>query len=118
MHTLFYDYIHISKNLRNNWITELSKELSFSVDEKEYVAKWSDVQQLYEEDKKNPIRLTKLTYTSVYPKLLQRQSVPFVSQVFNDKTRAAFGTLKNKLNFSEGTLMFITIVSLVQNDER
>ena len=76
---LVYDYIHIFTNLRNSWIAELSKELSFSVDEKEYVAKWSDVEQLYEEDKKNPIRLTKLSYTSVYPKLLQRQSVPFVS---------------------------------------
>ena len=86
---LIYDYIHIFKNVRNNWITESLKQLSFSIEGKEYLAHWSDIVNLYQEDKKNPIRLTKLTHTSIYPKPLQRQSVSLVHQVFNEKTCAA-----------------------------
>ena len=56
------------KNLRNNWITEPTKQLDMTVDGKGYSAIWKDIEALYEENKKNPVRLTKLTYTSVNPK--------------------------------------------------
>ena len=46
---LVYDYVHILKNLRNNWYTEACKELSFTKDGKQYLACWSDVVALYEE---------------------------------------------------------------------
>ena len=62
-----YDFVHIFKNVRNNWITEPSKELTFNVDGNEYVANWADILKLYEEDKQTPIRLTNLTYSSVHP---------------------------------------------------
>ena len=39
---LIYDYPHIFKNLRNNWITEAQKQLIFMVDGKEYLACWND----------------------------------------------------------------------------
>ena len=35
-------------------------------------------QALYEDDRRNHTRLTKITYIAVYLKPLQRQSVPFV----------------------------------------
>ena len=57
------------------------------------------------------MRLTKLTYTSVNPKPLQRQSVPLVYQVFNEKTVAAMKALKDKLKIQEGTILFIEIIS-------
>ena len=107
---LVYDYVHIYKNLRNNWITETCKELSFTKDSKQYLACWSDVVALYEEDRKSDIRLTKLTHTSVHPKTLQRQSVPLVAQVFNDKKIAAFKALSNTVKYSEGTIVFIQMV--------
>ena len=72
---LIYDYIHIFKNLRNNWITEALQLLSFHIDGREYLACWNEFVNLYEEDKKNPIRLTKLTHTFIYPKPLQRRSL-------------------------------------------
>ena len=99
------------KNIRNNWITEENQQLSFSVDGKNYIARWSDIRELYEEDRKTLIRLTKLTRTSVFPKPLQRQSVPLVCQVFNDKTVAALSRLKSKLKISEGTIKFVRIVT-------
>lgn len=87
---LVYDYVHIFKNIRNNWITEPQQELSFQVDGTEYKACWKDICRLYETDSKTPLRMTKLTHTAVFPKVLQRQSVPLVCKVFDDKTVAAF----------------------------
>ena len=108
---LIYDYIHIYKNLRNNWISESLKQLSFHIDGREYLACWSDIVNLYEEDEKNPICLTKLTHTSIYPKPLQRRSVSLVHQVFNEKNCAALKELSAKINISLGTLLFVQIIS-------
>ena len=108
---LIYDYVHILKNLRNNWITERTWELSFEEDGIEYLACWRDIQALYEEDKKMPLRLTKLTHTSVFPKPLQRQSVPLVCQVFHEKTIAAFRALKSTIDYQEGIIKFITLIT-------
>ena len=66
---------------------------------------------VYEEDQKCHFRLTKLTYSSVYPKPLQRQNVALVCQVFNDKTVAAMTSLQTKLHISEGTIKWITLIT-------
>ena len=58
-----------------------------------------------------PLRLTKLTHTSVFPKPLQRQSVPLVCQVFHEKTIAAFRALKSTIDYQEGTIKFITLIT-------
>ena len=108
---LVYDYVHIFKNIRNNWITVESKKLEFSMDNKEYTACWSDIQNLYENDRITTIRMTKLTHNSVFPKPLQRQSVPLVCQVFNDKTVAALTALQTSLCINDGTIVFVRIVS-------
>ena len=108
---LVFDYVHIFKNIRNNWITVRNQTLSFKKDGTSYVAAWSDIIALYEEDRHSTIRLTKLTHTSVYPKPLQRQSVPLVCQVFNEKTVAALKALKSKLKISEGTIVFVEMIT-------
>ena len=108
---LVFDYVHIFKNIRNNWITVMNKTLSFEKDGVSYFAAWSDIIALYDEDRHSTIRMTKLTHTSVYPKPLQRQSVPLVCQVFNDKTVAALKSLKSKLKINEGTIVFIEMVT-------
>lgn len=108
---LVYDYVHIFKNVRNNWITVDGQTLSFLVHGNEYKAYWSDIRKLYEIDRATPIRLTKLTHTAVFPKRLQRQSVPLVCQVFNDKTVAALKTFKDSLGISEGTIILTQTMS-------
>ena len=70
---LVFDYVHIFKNVRNNWITVGNQMLSFVKDGKTYVAYWGDVRALYEENRNTTQRLTKLTHTAVFPKLLQKQ---------------------------------------------
>ena len=73
------------------------------------MACWGDVVSLYEEDRKSPIRLTKLTNISVYPKALRGQSVPLVFQEFDDQTDAAFKSLKGSIDYSERTAIFIEV---------
>ena len=73
---LVFDYVHIFKNIGNNWITVVNKILSFEKDGKKFTALCADVQALYEEDRLTPLWLTKLTHTPVFPKPLQRLSVP------------------------------------------
>ena len=108
---LIFDFVHIFKNIRNNWYTEINQELCFTVDGKNYVACWKDIEKIYFEDQNTPLRMTKLTKTSVSPKPLQRQSVPLCCQVFNDKTVAAFKALKDNHPFSEGTLIFVSLIN-------
>ena len=87
------------------------KELSFIKEGKTYDARWKDIEALYEEDRRNYIRLTKITYTTVYPKLLQRQSVPFVCQIFHSKTVAALSTVKDKFGLCEGNIIFVKLIT-------
>ena len=103
-------YHHIFRNIQNNWITEPTKKLAFSMNDIQYVAGRNDVATLYNKDKKNAIRLTKLTYTSVNSKPLQQQNIDFVCQVFNNKTCAALSSLSQQLNFSEGTVTLIRLI--------
>ena len=108
---LLYDYVHIFKNIRNNWYTEQSKELHFSFNGEQYTASWQDLITVYNSDKNQPLRLTKLTTLSLNPKPLQRQNVPFVCQIFNDKTVAALVALKDELNLNTGTEIFVRIIT-------
>ena len=108
---LVFDYVHIFKNVRNNWITVGNQMLSFVKDGKTCVAYWGDVRALYEEDRNTTLRLTKLTHTAVFPKLLQRQSVPLVCQVFNEKTVAVMVTSQTKLKINDGTIEFIRLIT-------
>ena len=108
---LVSDYVHILKNLRNNWITEKSQQLTFTENDFHYQANWTDINTLYEENKKTAQRLTNLTHTSVFPKPLQWQSVPLVCQVFNEKTVAAFKALRDKVVSQEGSIRFIKLVT-------
>ena len=47
----------------------------------------------------------------MHPKPLQRQSVPLVCNIFNDKTVAAFRALQGNFSFHEGTSLFISIIT-------
>ena len=110
MYYCVYDYLHVFKNIRSNWIAVVNQQLTFEKDGVSYIAAWSDIRALYEEDQKLTIRMTKITHTAVYPRPLQRQSVPPVCQFFNKKTVAALKTLTNKLKINEGTIAFVQMI--------
>ena len=110
MYYCVYDYLHVFKNIRSNWIAVVNQQLTFEKDGVSYIAAWSDIRALYEQDQKLTIRMTKIIHTAVYPRPLQRQSVPPVCQFFNKKTVAALKTLTNKLKINEGTIAFVQMI--------
>ena len=90
---LLYDYVHIIKNIRNNWLTEKTHELVYYDDGVAKTAKWSHLLKLYKAEAQDPIvRLSKLTEKSVTPKHTEKQSVPLCLQVFCDETATALRT--------------------------
>jgi len=73
------------------------------IDGIEYKACWKDIRRFYEIDCMTPLRMTKLTHTSVFPKVLQRQSVPLtalVCKVFDDKTITAFEAVNDNFSYN------------------
>ena len=75
---LLFDYVHILKNIRSNWITEKkTKKLKYEIDGETKVAKWSDLEQLYKLEckKKKTLKLSKLIEVAVYPNPVERQKV-------------------------------------------
>ena len=111
---LLFDYVHIIKSIRNNWLTEKTGELQF-VDHGGVtrVAKWSHLKQLYNFESENPlVKLSELNEVSVAPKPIERQKVATCLRVFCDKTCTAL-TTHPKMSTIEGredTAEFIRIV--------
>ena len=44
---LLFDYVHIIKNIRNNWMTEETQELKYKVDVEAKIARWSHLKRLH-----------------------------------------------------------------------
>ena len=54
-------------------------------------AKWSHLVDIFEEELKCPIKLTKLTYASLYPTNFEKQKVSLAMNIFNEETVTALG---------------------------
>ena len=111
---LLFDFVHLLKNIRNNWITEKTQEIEFSMNGENKVAKWSDIKTLYKlESESNGHGLTKmskLTDVSVYPKPIERQKVSAVLQVFCEETCSALNVHTDPLlQDTGGTVDFISM---------
>lgn len=83
---LLYDTVHILKCIRNNWLTERCQKISIDTI---HVASFSEIRDLYSEEKSNILKTAPLTLAAVYPSKLQLQNVTHVLKVFNDKVVAA-----------------------------
>ena len=99
---LLFDYVHLLKSSRNNWLTETCSELMFfSQEGKEMIARWDILEKLYEHEKNQFIQLSgepihtitsnlsKLTEVAVHPKPVERQKVALCLKIFYDETVAA-----------------------------
>ncbi|XP_065649049.1 uncharacterized protein LOC136078107 [Hydra vulgaris] len=89
---LLYDYVHLLKSIRNNWLTKETDELQFLNNKELALAKWSDLETIYKTECNSLFKLSKLTAKSVYPKPIKRQSVKFCLSVFCEETVAALRT--------------------------
>ena len=72
---LLYDFVHVMKCVRNNWLTEKTGELQFEFDGCVQVAKWNDLRILYQAELNSSVKLSKLNEVSVSPKPIERQKV-------------------------------------------
>ena len=111
---LLFDYVHLLKSIRNNWLTEAHQELEFEDDGKKFTAKWDHLIKLYELERKAGANdsgvygLSKLTEVAVRPKPIERQSVPTCLRVFCEETLTALKVHPGMDEKEcEGTIRFI-----------
>ena len=110
-HPLFimYDFVHLLKNLRNNWHTEKMQMLQFSSGTETKYACWSDLVNLYKHESDKSMKLSKLTKASVYPRKIEKQKVSLVLQVFCDRTSAALISSETSTPSSQNTAELISL---------
>ena len=108
---LLFDYVHLMKSIRNNWITETTRELEGEFKGDKFVAKWSHLIELFNLEKDHLVKLSSLTETSVFPKPIERQRLSSCLKIFSEKTNAALRTISRiDENDAEGTVKFLSIV--------
>lgn len=105
---LLYDFVHLIKSIRNNWLTEKCQELFFTYKGVSRTAKWSDLKTLFQVEKDAIIKLSKLNETAIFPKPIERQNVSTCLRVFCDETLAALKTHPSMENVDD-TTVFLSI---------
>ena len=89
---LLYDYVHLLKSVRNNWLTEENGELEYEWNGEKQIAKWNILRHLYLVESPSLIKLSKLNERSVFPTPIERQNGSLCMNVFSYETNAALET--------------------------
>ena len=76
--------------MRNNWIIEKQQQIYFMDKDQHYTAKWSDIVDLFNVEKKDMFRPLRLKEVSVFPKPIERQRVATCLNIFSDDTISRF----------------------------
>ena len=73
---LLYDYVHLMKCIRNNWLTEKCGDILFETESgSAMIARWSDLRDLFKAEESKLVKMLKLNEIVVYPKPIERQRV-------------------------------------------
>ena len=72
---LLFDFVHLFKGIRNNWITEKMQALEFYIDGERKIAKWFDIKALFDLELNQIVSMSKLSEISVNPKPVETQRV-------------------------------------------
>lgn len=88
---LLFDYVHLLKNIRNNWLTEATGELTFTdtASGQQKTAKWQHLVDLFKLEKGELVKMSDLEEVAVWPKPIERQRVSTCLKVFSEKTQQA-----------------------------
>jgi hypothetical protein len=91
---LLFDFVHIFKNIRNNWLNLKSANLSFqfpNIDGDEILtASFKSIRDFYTEECGSLVKKAyKLNHKTLYPSNIERQNVLLVDNVFHASTIAA-----------------------------
>src|SRR6218665_1925937 len=99
-----FDTVHIFKCIRNNWINQKDSDQTFlfpdMLDENLlHKAKFNILKQLHENEKNNLVKLApSLSFKALNPSNTERQSVPLMLCIFNEKVVAALTLLSQQQN--------------------
>ena len=115
---LLFDFVHILKSIRNNWLYQHDYNRTFLYPNFEDLmqvnrALFEDIRLLYRSEQNSVAKLAhRLTAKSCWPSNLERQSVSLAHRVFNESTAAAL-TIQDysRLKFKTNTADFVTIIS-------
>ena len=101
---LLFDPTHLFKNIKNNCLTEKMQKLKFTDPEskKTVVASFANIAHLFRDEEDSAIKLTNLTYATIYSTNFDKQKVKHTINVFNEKTVAAM-----KIKQFEDTCIFV-----------
>ena len=86
---LIYDFVHLFKNIRNNWLTEKTGELKYVWNGVTRVAKWAHLKKLFRLELHSSIKMSCLREISIAPKPVERQKVKPALDIFCDRTHQA-----------------------------
>jgi hypothetical protein len=86
---LLFDFVHILKSIRNNWLTEKTGEIEFEVKGETLVAKWEHIRRLQKLEDEQLVKMSKLSFVAANPKPVERQKVDTCLRVFCDETKEA-----------------------------
>ena len=114
---LLFDFVHILKSIRNNWLNQHDYNRTFLYPNFEDLtqvnrALFEDIRLLYRSEQISVAKLAhRLTAKSCWSNL-ERQSVSLAHRVFNESTAAAL-TIQDypRLKFKTSTADFVTIIS-------
>lgn len=107
---LLYDYVHLLKSVRNNWLTEKMGEIEYTCSpiEDKQVAKWDHLKKLQKMEEGDLVKQSRLTFTAVNPKPIERQHVNTCLRVFCDETIQALTDHPGmKDENAQGTVTFL-----------
>ena len=115
---LLFDFVHILKSIRNNWLNQTDYNCTFLYPNFEDFnstnkALFEDIRLLFRSEQNSVAKLAhRLTAKSCWPSNLERQNVSLAQRIFNESTAAALTIQNSSRNeFKSDTAEFITIIS-------
>ena len=116
---LIFDFVHIIKTIRNNWINQIDSNHTFSCPsflscDLPLYAAFQDLRNLFILEQNSVAKTAhRLTVKSCWPSSLERQNVNLALRIFNDSTAAALTVHAAKYNEISETAQFINLISKV-----
>ncbi|KAI6651128.1 Transposable element P transposase [Oopsacas minuta] len=116
---LLFDFVHIIKSIRNNWLNQIDYNKTFTYPDFENIqvastAVFEEIRKLYKSDQHSVAKLApRLTSKACWPSTLERQNVSLALRIFDESTAAALNvSYQSRYHTSTNsqTADFITII--------
>ena len=119
---LLFDFVHIIKSIRNNWLNQKDYNKTFTYPNFDQIhvsntAVFEEIRQLYKSDQHAVAKLApRLTSKACWPSTFEKQNVSLALRIFDGSTAAALNVnhqLRYHLSTNSQTADFISIMCTV-----